>query len=95
MFDQSFPASPFDGFLPPDPSGNTNVAASAVGADRSSLNEVELKTVLKCMELALSVYNAPTRKLSAYEVSLKSMLTVIRGRVLDQLVLEQIDTATG
>lgn len=55
-------------------------------AERSHLDETDLKTILRCLEFALTVYASRQGKLTAQEIRLKSMLTVIRGQVIDQMV---------
>ena len=86
MFDKFFPTSPFDGFLPETPATPASPVDSGLSAERSCMEETELKTILRCLELALAVYGLREGKLTAQEISLKSMLTVIRGQVVNQLV---------
>ncbi|HEX2852649.1 MAG TPA: hypothetical protein VHO24_05375 [Opitutaceae bacterium] len=52
------------------------------------MTESELRIILKHVEAALDVYRKHEGKLSALEISMKSMLTVIRTQAADQLVRE-------
>jgi hypothetical protein len=72
-------------FFPARGATNANDGAHDFGA-RSNLTEDELKTILRCLELALAVYETRGGHLNAHEISLKSMLSVIRGQVIDQLL---------
>lgn len=54
-------------------------------SEKSQMNQAELKALLSCVEQALAVYTTHEGKLSALEISLKSMLTVVQSQVTDQL----------
>lgn len=49
------------------------------------MSESELKTILIHIEQALAVYGTHPGKLTALEISLKSMLMVVRSQIADQL----------
>ena len=57
------------------------------------MTETELQTILKSITAALEVFVKPERPLTAAEISLKSMLTVLRSQVTAQL--EQERSAAG
>ena len=66
--------------------------ASALGAGNvshldhhSQMNHAELKALLSRIDEALGVYAIHEGKLTALEISLKSMLSVVRAQVDDQL----------
>ena len=52
------------------------------------MTDSELRIILKHVEAALDVYRKHEGKLSALEISMKSMLTVIRSQAVDQLARE-------
>lgn len=52
------------------------------------MTESELRIILKHVESALEVYRKHEGKLSAIEISMKSMLTVIRAQAAEQLSRE-------
>lgn len=53
------------------------------------MNETELQTILKSINVALEVCLKPGRALTAAEISLKSMLMALRLQVSDQLEQER------
>lgn len=83
MLEKTFPTSPFDGFLSPPSAGAVPPNIHHPHGERLQMDETELKTILRCLELALAVYATREGKLTAQEISLKSMLNVIRGQVLN------------
>lgn len=52
------------------------------------MTDSELRLILKHVDAALEVYRKHEGKLSAMEISMKSMLTVIRTQTTDQLSRE-------
>ena len=49
------------------------------------MNDSELASILQSIDAALDVYRAHPGKLSTSEVSVKSLLSVLRKRVAEQL----------
>lgn len=49
------------------------------------MNESELASILQSIDAAMDVYRGHEGKLSPPEVSVKSMLTVVRAQVAQQL----------
>lgn len=86
MFDSFFPQTPQDGFLLSHAVGGTPNIVQRAFAERSQLSEADLEKILRCVEFALAIYASREGKLTAQEISLKSMLTVIRGQVVDQIL---------
>lgn len=53
------------------------------------MSEPELLNILNCIDAALDVYRKHEGKLSALEISLKSMLMVVRAQAAEQLAREK------
>jgi hypothetical protein len=49
------------------------------------MTESDLRTILNAVDAALKVYAVNEGKLTALEISLKSMLKTVRGRVSEEL----------
>lgn len=52
------------------------------------MTDTQLRIILKHVDAALDVYRKHEGKLSALEISMKSMLTVIRSQAAEQLARE-------
>ena len=48
------------------------------------MSEPELRTILKSVDAALEVYRTHEGKLSAFDISVKSMLMVVRSQIAEQ-----------
>jgi hypothetical protein len=86
MLDKLSSNPPFDGIQPTESAGASAPSGQHVPGERSPMHEVDLKTILRCLELALATYDTREGKLTAQEIRLKSMLSVIRGQVVNQLL---------
>ena len=53
------------------------------------MTEPELASILKCIDVAIDVYRNHKGALSAPEISVKSMLLVLRTQVADLLARER------
>lgn len=78
---------PVDAFLGLFASNPHPTIANAL-SEKPSMTDAELKKILECIDSALGVYRTNDGKLTALEVSVKSMLTVVRHQVSDQLARE-------
>jgi hypothetical protein len=57
------------------------------------MSEPELQSILNCIDAALEVYRKHEGKLSALEISLKSMLMVVRAQAAEQLSREKASSS--
>jgi hypothetical protein len=56
------------------------------------MTESELRVIAKHVDSALDVYRKHEGKLTALEISMKSMLMVVRNQIADQLTRENVHT---
>jgi hypothetical protein len=54
-----------------------------------AMNEKDLKEILLSIDVALDVYRKNEGKLNAFEIGMKSMLTTMRFRIVDQLLQDR------
>lgn len=56
------------------------------------MTEIDLLQILKSLDTAIEVYRNQKSTLSAGDLRVKSMLTVLRSQVMDQLTRERAST---
>jgi hypothetical protein len=70
-------------------------SAPSVSKIPGEMSENELLTILKSIDAAIDVYRNQNFTLSAGDLRVKSMLTVLRAQVADQLSRERASTNDG
>lgn len=63
-------------------------------AEKPLMTDSDLHLILRSVDEALAIYREKQGGLSAVDVSIKSMLTVVRGQVAEQLARESVTSSS-